>query len=258
MSMKSTKSTSDGDRSAGAPALLLRRGTRACRDVQDEDAAPLPGTRVISAVGGIGALECTGAATRVKLHALPATRPAIDANARHAWMLVFAHLIADALDTTEAQAIEQSRQLEARAFQIARECGAARGTLLLAAEDRARAEVTVYWSVCKRAHAALAENGTRLLARYRTAAVLVDLDAESLAEGTPVAACRAVMEAAAARAKRVLEDGGIKKAVVVGVERCRACRSFDVDVDFKQTRSADEPMTAFIACNACGARSKKN
>jgi len=243
-----------------------------------------PGARVISAVGGIGALGCTGAATRARLHALPATRPAVSASARHAWLVVFAHLIAAALPALpalpanteasgeggggeegakqsgeqEAEAICQARQLEARAFQVARECGAARGTLLLPAEERAKAEVTVYWAVCKRAHAALAENGPRLLARYHGAAVLVDLDAESLAEGTAVAACREVMEAAAARAKRVLEDGGIKKAVVVGVERCRACRSFDVDVDFKQTRSADEPMTAFIACNACGTRSKKN
>ena len=115
----------------------------------------------------------------------------------------------------------------------------------------------MYWATCKRVQAALAENGTHLLKTHIDAAKLVDLDAASLAAGTTGADGKRAMEIAAAHAKHVLEDGGIKRSVDVGVERCRVCKSYDVDVDFKQTRSADEPMTAFISCNACGANSKK-
>ncbi len=33
-----------------------------------------------------------------------------------------------------------------------------------------------------------------------------------------------------------------------------ACKSKDIDTEQKQTRSADEPMTLFCACNRCGKR----
>jgi DNA-directed RNA polymerase subunit M/transcription elongation factor TFIIS len=235
------------------------------------DTADTPGARVISSLGGIGMLNCTGASAQHKLHALPDTSPAVMPRARHVWIRVFAHLIAaakakakeatkekeDACDC-EARSIQQARALEARACFVARECSSARGALMLTPDDRTRAEVTTYWSICKRVQSALAENGAFLLATYGDVTLLVDLDSDRLSEGTAIALCKQALDAAAARAKHVLEDGGIKKLVDVGVERCGACRSFDVDVDFKQKRSADEPMTAFIACNACGAKSVKN
>jgi DNA-directed RNA polymerase subunit M/transcription elongation factor TFIIS len=232
-----------------------------CVDTADTaDTTDTPGARVISSLGGIGMLNCTGASAQHKLHALPDTPPAVMPRARYVWIRVFAHLIAAALDkaTEEAQSIQQARALEARAFFVARECSSARGALMLTPDDRTRAEVTTYWSICKRVQFALAENGAFLLKKYSDVTLLVDLDSDRLSEGTAIALCKQALDAAAARAKHVLEDGGIKKLVDVGVERCGACRSFDVDVDFKQKRSADEPMTAFIACNACGAKSVKN
>jgi DNA-directed RNA polymerase subunit M/transcription elongation factor TFIIS len=39
-----------------------------------------------------------------------------------------------------------------------------------------------------------------------------------------------------------------------GIFACPKCKSYDVDVDQKQTRSADEPMTIFCSCNVCGKR----
>lgn len=39
-----------------------------------------------------------------------------------------------------------------------------------------------------------------------------------------------------------------------GFLKCRRCGSLDVDMDAKQTRSADEPMTVFARCNGCGTR----
>lgn len=37
--------------------------------------------------------------------------------------------------------------------------------------------------------------------------------------------------------------------------RCGQCKSYDIDIETKQTRSADEPMTVFCTCRnpACGA-----
>lgn len=37
--------------------------------------------------------------------------------------------------------------------------------------------------------------------------------------------------------------------------RCGKCKSYDIDIETKQTRSADEPMTVFCTCRnpACGA-----
>ena len=39
-----------------------------------------------------------------------------------------------------------------------------------------------------------------------------------------------------------------------GIFACTRCKSFDVDTEQKQTRSADEPMTIFCTCNVCGQR----
>jgi len=44
------------------------------------------------------------------------------------------------------------------------------------------------------------------------------------------------------------------KEATKGLFSCPKCKSYDVDTDQKQTRSADEPMTIFCSCNACGKR----
>ena len=41
-----------------------------------------------------------------------------------------------------------------------------------------------------------------------------------------------------------------------GLFSCVSCKSFDVDVEQKQCRSADEGMDVFISCNRCGKRSR--
>lgn len=41
---------------------------------------------------------------------------------------------------------------------------------------------------------------------------------------------------------------------IKGIFSCTKCKSFDVDTEQKQTRSADEPMTIFCTCNVCGQR----
>jgi DNA-directed RNA polymerase subunit M/transcription elongation factor TFIIS len=53
-------------------------------------------------------------------------------------------------------------------------------------------------------------------------------------------------------ARSVLKGTGEKPQS--GIFACRRCKSFDVDTEQKQTRSADEPMTIFCTCNACGKR----
>lgn len=52
-------------------------------------------------------------------------------------------------------------------------------------------------------------------------------------------------------AKKVLSE---KAEVTVGLFTCAKCKSKDIDTEQKQTRSADEPMTLFCACNRCGTR----
>ena len=43
------------------------------------------------------------------------------------------------------------------------------------------------------------------------------------------------------------------KAYTVSTQyKCRKCKERNVSIEMFQTRSADEPMTAFITCNNCG------
>ena len=51
-------------------------------------------------------------------------------------------------------------------------------------------------------------------------------------------------------ARKILLDK--KSSVSRGIFACPKCKSFDVDTEQKQTRSADEPMTNFCTCNNCG------
>ena len=43
----------------------------------------------------------------------------------------------------------------------------------------------------------------------------------------------------------------------VGLYRCSRCKSWKTDYYLLQTRSADEPMTAFVSCLLCGFRFKR-
>jgi DNA-directed RNA polymerase subunit M/transcription elongation factor TFIIS len=45
-----------------------------------------------------------------------------------------------------------------------------------------------------------------------------------------------------------------RKERSAGFIKCGKCKSAEVDVEQKQTRSADEPMTLFALCTNCGSR----
>ena len=45
-----------------------------------------------------------------------------------------------------------------------------------------------------------------------------------------------------------------RKERSAGFMKCAKCKSTEVDVEQKQTRSADEPMTLFALCTNCGTR----
>jgi len=53
------------------------------------------------------------------------------------------------------------------------------------------------------------------------------------------------------KAKVLLSE---KSSVSSGLFQCKRCKSFDVDTEQKQTRSADEPMTIFCLCTKCSLR----
>ena len=53
-----------------------------------------------------------------------------------------------------------------------------------------------------------------------------------------------------------LDDDDSQQKDVEGMVRCSRCKSSDVSWDQKQTRGADESMTVFFECKACGKRWK--
>jgi DNA-directed RNA polymerase subunit M/transcription elongation factor TFIIS len=53
-----------------------------------------------------------------------------------------------------------------------------------------------------------------------------------------------------ATAKKVLEEKVDESSFI----QCKMCKSYAVDTEQKQTRSADEPMTIFCSCRKCGKR----
>jgi DNA-directed RNA polymerase subunit M/transcription elongation factor TFIIS len=66
-----------------------------------------------------------------------------------------------------------------------------------------------------------------------------------LCKGTPIAAL-VDLQTKANETRHDIESAGIIQ--------CGACKSNSVSVVLKQTRSADEGMTAFASCGNCGAR----
>ena len=53
---------------------------------------------------------------------------------------------------------------------------------------------------------------------------------------------------------REILAGKTSNTAQIGIFSCPSCKTFDVDTEQKQTRSADEPMTIFCTCNSCGKR----
>lgn len=74
---------------------------------------------------------------------------------------------------------------------------------------------------------------------------------DSLVEKTSYATWESAFLDRRERAREVLSGREVAKT---GIFSCPKCKSFDVDTDQKQTRSADEPMTIFCTCNSCGSR----
>jgi DNA-directed RNA polymerase subunit M/transcription elongation factor TFIIS len=214
------------------------------------------GPSIVATVGGVSA--CDPRAIHVfepteYLHAVPPAPAAISMTVRHAWVVVFAHLVrASHPDLRDAVCIAKARQLEQCVFGDARRATAVRAALVPTVSDRQGAEVAAYMDVCRRMQAALAYNGAYLVSTYHDVSVLPHLSNEMLEVNTPAAAFREQKQCEAELAKRVLEDGGAKKEVVEGIIRCSNCGSFDVDMDLKQVRSSDEGMDLFVACNVCG------
>ena len=77
-----------------------------------------------------------------------------------------------------------------------------------------------------------------------------DATDDEIAEFTEHASWKAAFLASQERARTTLRG----EATTVGLFACPKCKSMNVDTDQKQTRSADEPMTIFCCCNACGKR----
>lgn len=81
--------------------------------------------------------------------------------------------------------------------------------------------------------------------------VWLDSSDDVLVEGTAHAEWERAFFAQQDLARDVLSGKG---NTTKGIFSCTRCKSFDVDTEQKQTRSADEPMTIFCTCNVCGKR----
>ena len=79
----------------------------------------------------------------------------------------------------------------------------------------------------------------------------LDASDDVLVEGTPHSEWEKTFFAQQDLAREVLSGKGNTSK---GIFACTRCKSFDVDTEQKQTRSADEPMTIFCTCNVCGKR----
>jgi DNA-directed RNA polymerase subunit M/transcription elongation factor TFIIS len=97
------------------------------------------------------------------------------------------------------------------------------------------------------ARANLAQAGATNIDRWMTASD------DKFIEGSAHAAWESQFYAQQERARDILSCDK-QLAPHEGIFQCPKCKSFDVDTDQKQTRSADEPMTVFCCCNSCGKR----
>ena len=69
-------------------------------------------------------------------------------------------------------------------------------------------------------------------------------------DAAPSSSAAALRAAALDAMQLALRSRGAGSGLVV----CRSCKSGDVSIEARQTRSADEGMTLFMQCNACGCR----
>lgn len=91
----------------------------------------------------------------------------------------------------------------------------------------------------------------------RTSAILevcgrADAMQQELEEKTGHAELLKEMQEEEQRIEELLASG--RKERSEGFLTCHKCKSKEVDVEQKQTRSADEPMTLFALCVKCGTR----
>jgi DNA-directed RNA polymerase subunit M/transcription elongation factor TFIIS len=96
---------------------------------------------------------------------------------------------------------------------------------------------------------AWALHSTKMQSNYPFA--WLDSSDDTLVEGTAHAEWEKTFFAQQDLAREVLSGKG---NTTKGIFACTRCKSFDVDTEQKQTRSADEPMTIFCTCNVCGKR----
>ena len=98
----------------------------------------------------------------------------------------------------------------------------------------------------------LLRNAETLLANFEPA-ILHLLSSDKRAMGTPLEQAR--------NEQRSLYDKTLQPNALEedfkGLFECPKCHSDKTTHTEKQTRSADEPMTVFIQCLACGARSRQ-
>lgn len=90
-------------------------------------------------------------------------------------------------------------------------------------------------------------------ARYRAMCVRACMRAMSGGDHQPRAAECSESVTASSKVKDALQDV-LRRRVDIGLVVCRNCKSRDVSIEARQTRSADEGMTMFMECNACRAR----
>lgn len=118
-------------------------------------------------------------------------------------------------------------------------------------------DLAVYTTYIKRITFNLSINGAYLMDRYPPN-TLVLLDSNDLAWGTPEHGIKMK------RIVRQQKFDALCKSFTrntlltefAALLKCRKCKSTDLRVDLKQTRSADEPMTVFLGCRQCSSKWK--
>jgi transcription elongation factor S-II len=123
-----------------------------------------------------------------------------------------------------------------------------------------------YSTQFRRLHFNLGDNralAAQVVAGQVSSAWLADASAEDVASG---AVKKFIAAERAAGDEEVELDWDIKNKAkqmqAAGMEmqkgsfQCKQCKSWDTTYTQKQTRSADEPMTTFVLCLACGSRWK--
>lgn len=116
----------------------------------------------------------------------------------------------------------------------------------------AHSNATLYVLACKRIMFNLASNPALLLIPVHE---LVALSDEHMARGTIVERVQQQEKARhEAYVNMLQEKQNAVEQKTESVIHCRKCESANLNFCQVQLRSADEPMTVFLTCNACGHR----